>query len=341
MESPSSASTGIDEAYRPLPCLYFVFTLIWSFLSLSWSINAYRARSFQMNKLQWTLASVPFIKALQLTLSFLFWNSCFNLHTCSLWMSFGVYVTGVFFQTAAFVSFLLISHGYCIMCERLSLPERRSAAVLGCAFYLTLVGYGASVPYFSVLLILNYLASFYLIFHHISRNLIVLREQLTFTADEDVYLMRNAVFAKYILFKKFQAAMRIMVLAEIGIIFKLDGSLENYWVRLLVREWALFCIFLYIGWTFRSQDLAPRFSVMPTIKSKGKTTVPPVYRIEMDAATFKDLSSHEWHIGVPAVQSDGESLENLVPVIIQNPHACRLTSVNIISPHSNDVKINL
>lgn len=65
-------------------------------------------------------------------------------------MSFGVYVTGVIFQTASFVSFLLISHGYCIMCERLSVTERRTTASLGCVFYLTLVGYRASVPYFSV-----------------------------------------------------------------------------------------------------------------------------------------------------------------------------------------------
>lgn len=65
-------------------------------------------------------------------------------------MSFGVYVTGVIFQTASFVSFLLIAHGYCIMCERLSVTERRTTASLGCVFYLTLVGYRASVPYFSV-----------------------------------------------------------------------------------------------------------------------------------------------------------------------------------------------
>lgn len=65
-------------------------------------------------------------------------------------MSFGVYVTGVLFQTAAFVSFLLIAHGYCIMCEHLSLNERRSTAALACVFYLTLVGYKASVPYFTV-----------------------------------------------------------------------------------------------------------------------------------------------------------------------------------------------
>lgn len=76
--------------------------------------------------------------------------SCFYNHVCSLWISFGVYVTGVLFQTVTFVSFLLISYGYCITCERLSIQERRMTAALGSIFYLTLVGYRASVPYFSV-----------------------------------------------------------------------------------------------------------------------------------------------------------------------------------------------
>jgi len=80
-------------------------------------------------------------------------------------MSFGVYVTGVLFQTASFVSFLLISHGYCITCERLSLTERRTTASLGCVFYLTLVGYRASVPYFAV--------SFYLFHLLIKANLLL------------------------------------------------------------------------------------------------------------------------------------------------------------------------
>lgn len=32
-------------------------------------------------------------------------------------------------------------------------------------------------------------------------------------------------------------------------------------------------------WTFRSRDLAPRFSVMPTLKSKGELVVAPIYSI--------------------------------------------------------------
>ncbi|XP_024022536.1 uncharacterized protein LOC21408914 isoform X1 [Morus notabilis] len=294
----ASDGAALNESYRPLPALYLAFWSIWFVSACSWTFNTYKNRHFQTNNLQWTLASVPLIKALQLTLSFLFWYSCFYLEICSLWMSFGVYVTGVLFQTASFVSFLLISHGYCIMCERLSVNERRTTASLGCVFYLTLVGYRASVPYFSVLLPLNYLITFYVIFHHTSQNLLVLREQLSFIEDEDVHAMHDAVYTKYIMFKKFQGAMQIVALAEAVLYINLDDSSENYWLRLVVREWAQLCIFSYIGWTFRSQDLAPRFSVMPTLKPKGETTIPPIYSIEMDAATFKDFSSREWQIGV-------------------------------------------
>ncbi|XP_044487480.1 uncharacterized protein LOC123212419 [Mangifera indica] len=320
---PETYLHGLDDSYRPLPSLYLAFLSIWLFSVCSWTINTYKNRHFQTNNLQWTLTSVPLIKALQLTLSFLFWYSCFHLHICSLWMSFGVYVTGVLFKTASFVSFLLISHGYCIMCEHLSVTERRTTAALGCVFYLTLVGYRASVPYFSVLLLLNYLVSFYVIFHHISQNLSVLREQLAFIEEEDIQDMHDAVYAKYTMFKKFQGAMQIVAMAETVIFLNVDDSSENYWLRLLVREWAQFCIFLYIGWTFRSQDLAPRFSVMPTTKSKRETMVPPIYSIEMDAATFKDFSCHEWHIGVPT--SDERSNDSLL-VVIQHPKAVRLKS---------------
>ncbi|XP_059644268.1 uncharacterized protein LOC132286030 [Cornus florida] len=323
---------GIDEAYRPLPSLYLTFMSIWFVLASSWTFNTYKNRHFQTNNLQWSLTSVPLIKALQLTLSFLFWYSCFNLHICSLWMSFGVYVTGVLFQTASFVSFFLISHGYCITCERLSVPERRTTAALGCVFYLTLVGYRASVPYFSVLLLLNYFISFYMIFHYISQNLLILREQLSFIEDEDVDAMHDAVYTKYIMLKKFRGAMQMVAVAETAIYINMDNSLETYWLRLFVREWAQFCIFLYIGWTFRSQDLAPRFSVMPTVKSKGETMVPPIYSIEMDAAVFKEFNSHEWHIGVPTSSSLDASFKDSILVVIQHPHAYKPTTISTTPP---------
>lgn len=52
-----------------------------------------------------------------------------------------------------------------------------------------------------VLLLLNYVISFYVIFHHISQNLLVLREQLSFIDNEDVHAMHDAVYTKYIMFK--------------------------------------------------------------------------------------------------------------------------------------------
>ncbi|KAL9667687.1 hypothetical protein QQ045_002051 [Rhodiola kirilowii] len=157
---------GIDQYYRHLPSIYFFFLIIWTFSVSSWTFNTYENRRFQVillpnrlfldsflcqtNKLQWALTSVPLIKALQLTLSSLFWCSCYYHQVCSLWVSFGVYVTGVLLQTASFVCFLLISHGYCIICERLSVSERRTTAALGCVFYLTLIGQRASFPIFPV-----------------------------------------------------------------------------------------------------------------------------------------------------------------------------------------------
>ena len=118
-------SVRLDKAWHAVK-------LVWQHILVVWSLYCY------LQKFTWVL-----------------WHnscrySCYNFHACSLWMSFGVYVTGVLFQTAAFVSFLLISHGYCIMCEHLSLNERRTTAALACVFYLTLVGYKACVPYFTV-----------------------------------------------------------------------------------------------------------------------------------------------------------------------------------------------
>ncbi|GAB4850234.1 hypothetical protein Ancab_029530 [Ancistrocladus abbreviatus] len=322
------SSSELNEAYRPLPSLYLALSSIWFFSACSWALVTWKNRHFQANNLQWMIASVPVIKTLQLVLSFLFWYSCFYVEICSLWMSFGVYITGVLFQTASFVSYLLISHGYCIMCENLSVHEKRTTAALGCLFYLTLVGYKASVPYFTVLLLLNYIISFSVIFHHISQNLLALQEQLSVIEDDDIRAMHDAVYSKYIMFKKFQVAMQLIVVAETVIYINIDDSPDTYWIRLLVREWAQFCIFLYIGLTFRSQDLAPHFSVVPTVKLKGGTSVPPIYSIEMDAAAFKDFCCHEWHIGVPSSLLPSESSKEPVLVIVQHPYSSREASVN-------------
>ncbi|RDX70951.1 hypothetical protein CR513_49750, partial [Mucuna pruriens] len=339
---------GVDESYRALPWLYLTFLSIWLLSACSWTAYTYKTRHFQSSGIICTGHLLRF-RLLKHYSSYCPSSSgrysCFNFQACSLWMSFGVYVTGVLFQTAAFVSFLLISHGYCITFERLSLNERRSTAALACVFYLTLVGYKACVPYFSVLLVLNYFISFYIIFHHISQNLLVLREQLSIIENEDIQEMHDAVYKKYTMFKKFQGAMQIVATAETVVYMNMDDSSENYWLRLLIREWAQFCIFVYIGWIFRSQDLAPNFSVMPTTKCKGETLVPPIYSLvsylsshvaeEMDAATFKEFSSHEWHIGLPTSTSHDESSKDEVLVIIQHPRAQRLRKLDAFS-HSAD-----
>lgn len=52
-----------------------------------------------------------------------------------------------------------------------------------------------------VLLLLNYFVSFYVIFHHVSQNLLLLREQLSFIEDEDVHAMHDAIYTKYTMFK--------------------------------------------------------------------------------------------------------------------------------------------
>uniref|UniRef100_UPI003D9F344B uncharacterized protein LOC141825153 n=1 Tax=Curcuma longa TaxID=136217 RepID=UPI003D9F344B len=314
-------SPSLDESYRPLPSIYLAFLVIWAVSAFTWTVNTWRNRFFQTNHLQWMLASVPVTKSLQLGLSFLFWYSCINRQICSLWMSFGVYVTGILFQTASFVSFMLISHGYCIIYERLSVRERRKTAALGSILYLTLVGYKAAVPYFTVFLLLNYSLSFYMIFHHISQNMGILREQLSYIEDEDT--MHNALHTKFTMFKKFQAAMQFVALVEVMIYLNVDETLDNYWFRLLVREWAQFCIFLYIGWTFRTQEVSPHFSVMPTSKSKWEMRVPPVYSIEMDASEFNNLVSQEWHVGVPTSSPYSNNRKSFNPllVIVQNPRS--------------------
>lgn len=127
--------------------------------------------------------------------------SCLNLSTCSFWVAFGVFVTRIFFETSCFIGFLLISHGYCIMYEQLSVSERRSIAGLSSLLYLTLTGYKAAVPQFSVLVVAIYIILLYVIFLRVSKNLNVLREQLQHIQEEGVQVMHSAVHTKYSMFK--------------------------------------------------------------------------------------------------------------------------------------------
>ncbi|KAI0515981.1 hypothetical protein KFK09_008652 [Dendrobium nobile] len=313
-------NTALDESYRSLPSLYLGFLAIWCFFTVSWAVNTWRNRHFQINNLQCVMAAVPLIKAVQLGLSFSFWYSCTKLQICSLWMSFGVYVTGILFQTASFMSFILISHGYCIMYERLSVFERRLTAAFGCGLYLTLVGYKAAIPYFTVFALFNYFLSFYLIFRRISQNLLVLREQLNSMEYENVQSMHNTLRMKYTMFKKFQGTMQILAVVEFLVYVNVAEAPNNYWLRLLVRESAQFCIFLYIGWTFSALGASSHFSVMPTMKSKWEMKLPPVYSIEMDAADFNDLASRDWQFGVPTYHpAQFKSSVDPLLVLVQNP----------------------
>ncbi|CAN6462998.1 unnamed protein product [Victoria cruziana] len=307
------------EAYRPLPYLYLGSLTVWMVAGFLWTTNTWRRRHLQKNHLQWILACVPMIKLSQAGLSYLFWYSCFNLQTCSLWVSFGVYVTGICFRMACFVSFILISHGYCITSERLSVVEWRLTASIGFLLYLALVGYKAELPYFPVLLLIIYLMSFYTIFLHISRNLLVLHQQLNFLQHEDTDIVHDAVHTKYMMFKKFRLAMLTVVVAEIMIYIDAHWVENMCWLHLLIREMAFFCILLYIGWTFRSQEVPLQFAIMPMLKLEIEKTLPPIYRLELNPAEFNNLNLHEWHIGVPTGSAKCGGNQSFV--IVQHPHA--------------------
>ncbi|KAF2951642.1 uncharacterized protein [Oryza sativa Japonica Group] len=320
MQDVPSPLPALSTAYQPLPSLYLGFLAIWAASGFSWAFSSWRSRHFQqVNNLQWILALVPLIKALQMALSFLFWYSCVHLQTCSLWMSFGVYVTGILFQTASFVSFMLISHGYCIMCERLSIRERRTTAGLGCLLYLSLIGYKAAVPYFTVFLLINYFMSFYIIFRRTSQNLMVLREQLNFIEEEDIHSLHGALNTKYTMFKRFQGTMQVAVVAFIMVYMRADDTPDNYWFRVLVREWVQFCIFMYIGWNFRIPEASLHLPVVPLMKSTWEIAMPPIYSVEMDAADFKGLVSDHWHVGVRTSHTNSSCPSQPLLVLVQNP----------------------
>ncbi|KAG9449172.1 hypothetical protein H6P81_009137 [Aristolochia fimbriata] len=343
-------SAELDDFYRPLPFIYFGLLVIWVVLASYWIINAKRNSYLEPNHLQWTLAFTPVIKALQVFQAFLFWYSCLNRRICSIWMSYGVYVTGVLFQTASLVSFLLISHGYSIVCENLSVSERRTTAALGSALYLILVGYRASVPFFTVLLWVNYSVSFYVIFRHISQNLLVLREQMNTVEDENIQIMRDSICSKYLMFKKFQNAMQVLAMAQFMIHINLNSVIDNHWLTFLVHEWVQLCILLHVGyvtshifvcinwpskrrqrtgfcttagWTFWSPEPAPRFSLVHEVEPEEHSTMPPIYSLEMDVNDFKDMSLNEWHIGVQTSspqRSTGKSSSPLL-IVVQHPRA--------------------
>ncbi|KAM0946065.1 hypothetical protein DsansV1_C09g0090881 [Dioscorea sansibarensis] len=68
-------SPSMEESYHSLPTLYLAFLSFWCASALFWSINTWRHRRSQTNNLQWMMALVPMVKALQLGMSYIF---CLN-----------------------------------------------------------------------------------------------------------------------------------------------------------------------------------------------------------------------------------------------------------------------
>lgn len=97
-----------------------------------------------------------------------------------------------------------------------------------------------------------------------------------------------------------------------------DGVANEYWIRLLIREWTEIGIFFYIGWTFRSREATPFFTVIPTLHSPDQRILPPIYSIEMNQNEFKNLDFKEWHIGVPTSASKGDNQKPML-VLVRNP----------------------
>jgi hypothetical protein len=56
------------------------------------------------------------------------------------------------------------------------------------------------------------------------------------------------------------------------------------------------CVFC--RWTFRSRELTPFFTVIPTLRASGQCILPPIYSVEMNAKEFNNLDYKEWHIGI-------------------------------------------
>lgn len=317
--SPHSIASEWEHTYHPLPDLFSGLAIVWMLLVFVWTLNTWTKRRWQTSNLQWVLTIIPAMKSLVMGLSFVFWYSCLHLKTCSFWVAFGVFVSRIFFETACFVTFLLISYGYCIMHEQLSPTERRSVAGLTSLLYLTLTGYKAAVPQFAILVVFIYAVLLYVIMAHIARNLSLLREQLQQIQAEGVHLLQNAVHTKYAMFRKFQGAMLIMVVAEILMHAQPESVFNEYWVRLLVRETTEIAIFCFIGWTFRSREQTPFFNVMPTSNTSGQRTLPPIYSVEMNERHFSNLDYKEWHIGVPTSISKTGDENRPMLVIVQNP----------------------
>ncbi|KMZ73066.1 hypothetical protein ZOSMA_154G00080 [Zostera marina] len=337
---------AVDSAsYRTFSMIYLAFLSIWLILGFFWVSCSWRSCDSQMKNLHLVLTSVTMIKSMQLASSFLFWYSCVDLKICSLWMSFGAFVSGIMFQTLSFVTFMLISHGYCITCARLSRTERRRTAVLALFFYLALVGYKTALPYCNVILMGSYSTSFFIIFGRVSQNLVKLKELMRSIEEEGVDLMQDILRFNYTMFKKFRSAMQILFLMEIILYIQvLDSSYYHHWVVLFFREWTSFCIFLYVSFTFRRpQQFTSDFWVSQSLSPKLNRTLAPIYTIEMDSWDFKHLTSPTWQVGLPTSSKWCHGRRNFgevsPPVILVQHPGFGSSSQNQIFPNLVDSSV--
>eukprot|EP00243_Klebsormidium_subtile_P002692 TRINITY_DN15469_c0_g2_i1.p1 TRINITY_DN15469_c0_g2~~TRINITY_DN15469_c0_g2_i1.p1 ORF type:complete len:488 (+),score=109.98 TRINITY_DN15469_c0_g2_i1:529-1992(+) len=314
------AATSWEESYKPLPVIFLVLFGVWATLLALWCVNTWSKRRYQLSNLQWALTSVPLLKTLVLGMSLVFWYSCLSLDTCSFWVAFGVFVSRIFFETSCFVAFLLLAHGYCITHEQLTLTERRKIAVLAGLLYLTLTGYKAALPQFSVLVAVIYLVLLYVIFHQSGVNLAHLRAQQQGILEDGLQGMYCAVHSKYRMFRRFQGAMAFTLVVEVLMHAGGEGMADEYWIRLLVREVLELGIFAFIGWTFRSRQQSPFFAVIPTVQEEeGPRKLPPIHSVKMDENEFRKADFRDWHIGVPASAAYGAPYGPAMIVIVQNP----------------------
>ncbi|GAQ89821.1 hypothetical protein KFL_005660050 [Klebsormidium nitens] len=328
------AATSWEESYKPLPVIFLVLFGIWAALLALWCVNTWTKRRYQLSNLQWALTSVPLLKTLVLGMSLVFWYSCLSLDTCSFWVAFGVFVSRIFFETSCFVAFLLLAHGYCITHEQLTLTERRKIAVLAGLLYLTLTGYKAALPQFSVLVAVIYLLLLFVIFHQTGVNLAHLRAQQQGILEDGLQGMYCAVHSKYRMFRRFQGAMAFTLVVEVLMHAGGEGMADEYWIRLLVREVLELGIFAFIGWTFRSRQQSPFFAVIPTVQEEeGPRKLPPIHSVEMDENEFRSADFRDWHIGVPASAAYGAPYGPAMIVIVQNPCELMMADQPIPSRH--------
>jgi len=87
-----------------------------------------------------------------------------------------------------------------------------------------------------VFLLINYFASFYIIFRRTSQNLIVLQEQLSFIEEEDIHSLHGTLNTKYTMFKYavLPNGFTSDCLSSLECIFLMGNSRNCYVLKLLL-----------------------------------------------------------------------------------------------------------